>query len=115
MSTMNRGNVETTAVDLLVVVQIGQRVQHAVEAGEQPGRAQLEQHDEQHRPVLREQGQLDGGEDDHHIERQRGDVAHGDVGQGGDDGGYLVAEGTPEDISKVPESYTGYFLRRYLG
>ena len=29
MSTMNRGNVETTAVDLLVVVEIGERVQHA--------------------------------------------------------------------------------------
>ena len=35
--------------------------------------------------------------------------------EGGDDGGYLVAEGTPEDISRVPESYTGHFLRRYLG
>lgn len=35
--------------------------------------------------------------------------------EGGDDGGYLVSEGTPEDISRVPESYTGHFLRRYLG
>ena len=34
--------------------------------------------------------------------------------EGGDDGGYLVAEGTPEDVSRIPESYTGLFLRRYL-
>ncbi len=34
--------------------------------------------------------------------------------EGGDDGGYIVAEGTPEDVSRVPESYTGQFLRRYL-
>ena len=34
--------------------------------------------------------------------------------EGGDDGGYIVAEGPPEDVSRVPESYTGQFLRRYL-
>ena len=34
--------------------------------------------------------------------------------EGGDDGGTIVAEGTPEDIVKVPESYTGQYLGRYL-
>lgn len=34
--------------------------------------------------------------------------------EGGDRGGMLVACGTPEDICRVPESYTGQFLKRYL-
>jgi excinuclease ABC subunit A len=34
--------------------------------------------------------------------------------EGGDRGGYLVAEGTPEDVVKVKESYTGQFLKKYL-
>ena len=34
--------------------------------------------------------------------------------EGGDRGGRLVAEGTPEDIVKVGESYTGLFLKRML-
>jgi excinuclease ABC subunit A len=34
--------------------------------------------------------------------------------EGGDRGGYLVAEGTPEDVARVKESYTGQFLKRYL-
>ena len=34
--------------------------------------------------------------------------------EGGDKGGYLVAEGTPEDIVKVKESYTGKFLKEKL-
>jgi excinuclease ABC subunit A len=33
---------------------------------------------------------------------------------GGDRGGELVAAGTPEDICRVPESYTGQFLQSYL-
>jgi len=33
---------------------------------------------------------------------------------GGDGGGYIVAEGTPEDIVEIPESYTGKFLRELL-
>ena len=35
--------------------------------------------------------------------------------EGGDGGGRIVAEGTPEDVAAVEESYTGQFLRRYLG
>jgi excinuclease ABC subunit A len=31
--------------------------------------------------------------------------------EGGDQGGYLVAEGTPEDVAHVARSYTGQFLR----
>lgn len=34
--------------------------------------------------------------------------------EGGENGGYLVAEGTPEDIIKNPESYTGMFLKPKL-
>ncbi len=34
--------------------------------------------------------------------------------EGGDRGGRLVAVGTPEDLVKVPESYTGQFLKRML-
>ncbi len=33
---------------------------------------------------------------------------------GGDGGGYIVATGTPEDIMKNGDSYTGVYLRRYL-
>ena len=35
--------------------------------------------------------------------------------EGGDKGGTLVACGTPEDIAKCPESYTGKYLRPMLG
>ena len=35
--------------------------------------------------------------------------------EGGDEGGRIVATGTPEEVSDVEESYTGQFLRRYLG
>ena len=34
--------------------------------------------------------------------------------EGGDRGGTVVATGTPEEISKVPESYTGQFLKPLL-
>lgn len=34
--------------------------------------------------------------------------------EGGDRGGTLVAEGTPEEVAAVPESYTGQFLHDYL-
>lgn len=38
-----------------------------------------------------------------------------DVGpEGGDGGGQIVAEGTPEDIAACPESYTGRFLAPLL-
>ena len=38
-----------------------------------------------------------------------------DMGQeGGDGGGTVIAQGTPEEICKVPESYTGQFLKPYL-
>jgi len=31
--------------------------------------------------------------------------------EGGDKGGYIVAQGTPFDISKNKKSYTGKFLK----
>ncbi|MBO5910567.1 MAG: hypothetical protein J6Q15_03570, partial [Clostridia bacterium] len=34
--------------------------------------------------------------------------------EGGDGGGTVIATGTPEDIVKVKESYTGKYLKRYL-
>ena len=34
--------------------------------------------------------------------------------EGGDGGGTIVAEGTPEDVAKVESSYTGQFLTRIL-
>ncbi|HEX2367813.1 MAG TPA: excinuclease ABC subunit UvrA, partial [Acidimicrobiia bacterium] len=35
--------------------------------------------------------------------------------EGGDEGGSVVAVGTPEQIGEVPDSYTGKFLREVLG
>jgi len=35
--------------------------------------------------------------------------------EGGYRGGYIVAEGTPEDIVRIKESYTGQFLSKVLG
>jgi len=34
--------------------------------------------------------------------------------EGGEEGGYLVAEGTPEEVARVKESHTGRFLADYL-
>ena len=34
--------------------------------------------------------------------------------EGGDGGGHLVACGTPEQVARVPESYTGQYLKKYL-
>jgi excinuclease ABC subunit A len=34
--------------------------------------------------------------------------------EGGDEGGYLVATGTPEEVAQIKGSYTGQFLRRML-
>ena len=34
--------------------------------------------------------------------------------EGGDKGGYIVAEGTPEDLAKINNSYTGQYLKKML-
>ena len=34
--------------------------------------------------------------------------------EGGSDGGSIVASGTPEDIAKVSQSFTGLFLKKML-
>ena len=34
--------------------------------------------------------------------------------EGGDKGGTVVTQGTPEEIIKVKESYTGQYLEKYL-
>jgi excinuclease ABC subunit A len=35
--------------------------------------------------------------------------------EGGEGGGQIIAEGTPEQVAAVPESYTGQFLQKALG
>ena len=35
--------------------------------------------------------------------------------EGGDQGGEIVVEGTPEQVAAEPASYTGVALRRFLG
>lgn len=38
-----------------------------------------------------------------------------DIGpEGGDKGGRIIAQGTPEDIAQNPDSYTGQYVARYL-
>ena len=38
-----------------------------------------------------------------------------DIGpEGGDRGGTVIAEGTPEQVAKVKASYTGHYIRQYL-
>ncbi len=34
--------------------------------------------------------------------------------EGGDKGGFIVAKGTPEEVSNIKESYTGEYLKKYL-
>jgi excinuclease ABC subunit A len=34
--------------------------------------------------------------------------------EGGDGGGTVIASGTPEEVCKIPQSYTGQFLKPYL-
>ena len=34
--------------------------------------------------------------------------------EGGDEGGYIVAQGTPEEVAEVKESYTGQYLNQVL-
>ena len=34
--------------------------------------------------------------------------------EGGDKGGEIVAEGTPENVAQVPRSYTGRYLKPLL-
>lgn len=34
--------------------------------------------------------------------------------EGGDKGGFIVAEGTPEEVAEIKESYTGQYLKRLL-
>ena len=39
-----------------------------------------------------------------------------DIGpEGGDRGGTIVAMGTPEEVAKSKKSYTGKYLKKYLG
>jgi excinuclease ABC subunit A len=34
--------------------------------------------------------------------------------EGGDKGGEIIAQGTPEQLAEIPHSYTGQFLARLL-
>ena len=33
---------------------------------------------------------------------------------GGDKGGYIIGEGTPEEIMENKDSHTGYFLKKHI-
>jgi len=35
--------------------------------------------------------------------------------EGGHRGGQIIAQGTPEDLAKMPQSHTGRFLAKVLG
>ncbi len=35
--------------------------------------------------------------------------------EGGHRGGQIIAQGTPEELARMPQSYTGQFLARTLG
>ena len=38
-----------------------------------------------------------------------------DIGpEGGDKGGTIIAQGTPEEVAENPKSYTGYYVKREL-
>ncbi len=38
-----------------------------------------------------------------------------DIGpEGGEKGGMVIAQGTPEEVAECPTSYTGYYVKRYL-
>ena len=38
-----------------------------------------------------------------------------DIGpEGGDRGGTVIAEGTPEEVAGMPQSYTGAYVKKYL-
>ncbi|MBR0142270.1 MAG: hypothetical protein IJM19_08490, partial [Ruminococcus sp.] len=34
--------------------------------------------------------------------------------EGGDKGGEIIAQGTPEEVAECPQSYTGKYLKPYL-
>ncbi|MDZ7378100.1 MAG: excinuclease ABC subunit UvrA [candidate division KSB1 bacterium] len=52
---------------------------------------------------------------EHHLDVIKGADYVIDLGpEGGEEGGYVVAAGTPEQVAQVQESYTGQFLRREL-
>ena len=34
--------------------------------------------------------------------------------EGGDGGGTVIAEGTPEEVAQMPVSYTGQYIKKYL-
>ena len=34
--------------------------------------------------------------------------------EGGDGGGTVIAQGTPEEVAQIPESHTGQYVKKYL-
>jgi len=52
---------------------------------------------------------------EHHIDVMKNADHIIDLGPGaGDEGGYVIATGTPEEVAKVESSYTGKFLKNAL-
>ena len=38
-----------------------------------------------------------------------------DIGpEGGDRGGTVIAQGTPEEVAEMPQSYTGYYIQKMI-
>jgi excinuclease ABC subunit A len=53
---------------------------------------------------------------EHHLDVVRSADRVIDLGpEGGSAGGEIVAEGTPEEIARIPRSHTGRALRAVLG
>ena len=53
---------------------------------------------------------------EHHVDVVKSADYLIDLGpEGGEDGGRIVAQGTPEEVAKVSESFTGAVLARILG
>ena len=52
---------------------------------------------------------------EHHLDLIKNADGIIDLGPGaGDKGGYVIAEGTPEEVAQMDHSYTGQYLRRFL-
>ena len=53
---------------------------------------------------------------EHHVDVVKSADYVIDLGpEGGEDGGRIVAQGTPEEVARIPESFTGGVLARILG
>jgi len=53
---------------------------------------------------------------EHHVDVMKNADFIIDLGPGaGDEGGYIIATGTPEEVAQIDSSFTGRYLRNALG